>query len=79
MVANFWLRSGDASSANNFVSFLEDTLSKFGDKKVGLTRLDSGFCSDEVMSYLKGKSMKYIVVARFTHPIQRLIDTNDFG
>jgi len=46
MVANFWLRSGDARSANNFVSFLEDTLSKFGDKKVGLTRLDSGFCSD---------------------------------
>jgi len=43
MVANFWLRSGNSSSANNFVGFLEDTLSVFGDKKVGLVRLDSGF------------------------------------
>jgi hypothetical protein len=42
MVANFWLRSGNSSSANNFVGFLEDTLSVFGDKKVGLLRLDSG-------------------------------------
>ncbi len=77
MVANFWLRSGDSSSSNNFLSFLEDTLSKFGDKKVGLTRLDSGFCSDEIMSYLEQKQMNYIVAARFTHPIQRLIDKQD--
>ena len=56
MVANFWLRSGDSSSSNNFLSFLEDALSKFGDKKVGLTRLDSGFCSDEIMSYLEQNS-----------------------
>lgn len=26
LVANMWLRSGDTSSANNFLSFLEDTL-----------------------------------------------------
>ena len=43
MVANFWLRSGNTSSANNFVGFLEETLLNFGDKKVGLVRLDSGF------------------------------------
>jgi len=77
MVANFWLRSGDANTANNFVAFLEDTLSKFGNKTVGLTRLDSGFCSNEVMSYLESKQMKYIVAARFSHPIQRLIDMHD--
>lgn len=35
MVANFWLRSGDSSSANNFIGFLEETLAVFGDKKVG--------------------------------------------
>jgi hypothetical protein len=28
LVANMWLRSGDTSSANNFLGFLEDTLSK---------------------------------------------------
>jgi hypothetical protein len=38
LVAHFWIRSGDSSSANYFVSFLEETLSSFGDKKVGLIR-----------------------------------------
>jgi hypothetical protein len=32
MVDNFWFRSGDTSSANNFVGFLEETLSNFGVK-----------------------------------------------
>jgi len=36
MVANFWLRSGDAHTANNFKAFLEETLSFFGRKKIGL-------------------------------------------
>jgi hypothetical protein len=78
MVANFWLRSGNTSSANNFVGFLEETLSIFGDKKVGLVRLDSGFCSKDILEYLEQKQLKYIVAARFTHPIQQLIDKQDF-
>lgn len=28
LVANMWLRSGNTCSANNFLAFLEDTLSK---------------------------------------------------
>jgi hypothetical protein len=78
MVANFWLRSGNSSSANNFVGFLEETLSVFGDKKVGLVRLDSGFFSKDIMDYLEQKQLKYIVSAKFTHPIQHLIDKQDF-
>jgi hypothetical protein len=78
MVANFWLRSGNSSSANNFVGFLEDTLSVFGDKKVGLVRLDSGFFSKDILDYLEHKQLKYIVAAKFTHPIQHLIDKQDF-
>ena len=31
LVANMWLRSGDTSSSNNFLSFLEDTLSIIND------------------------------------------------
>lgn len=77
MVANFWLRSGNSSSANNFISFLEDTLAMFGEKKVGLIRLDSGFCSGQIMSYLESTKKNYIVAARFTHPIQRLINSDD--
>lgn len=77
MVANFWLRSGNTSSAHNFVGFLEETLAVFGDKKVGLVRLDSGFCQNDIMNYLEEKQLNYIIAARFTHPIQRLIDKQD--
>jgi hypothetical protein len=77
LVANCWLRSGNSSSANNFISFLEDTLAKFGDKKVGLVRLDSGFCQHELMSYMEEKNVAYIVAAKFTHPIQHLINKQE--
>ena len=55
MVLILQLRSSDTSSANNFVGFLEETLLNFGDKKVGLVRLDSGFQKD-VMDYLELKT-----------------------
>jgi len=73
LVANMWLRSGDTSSANNFLGFLEDTLSKLKNKTVSLIRLDSGFFQSEILDYLEGKPMDYVVAAKFTHPIQRLI------
>lgn len=73
LVANMWLRSGDTSSANNFLSFLEDTLSKLKNKTVSLIRLDSGFFNADILDYLEGKPMEYIVAAKFTKPIQRLI------
>jgi IS4 transposase len=74
LVANMWLRSGDASSANNFLSFLEDTLSKLKGKVVSLIRLDSGFFQSNILDYLEAKSLEYVIAAKFTHPIQRLID-----
>jgi hypothetical protein len=73
LVANMWLRSGDTSSANNFLAFLEDTLSKLKNKTVGLIRLDSGFCQSDIFDHLEQKQIDYIVSAKFTHPIQRLI------
>lgn len=77
MVANFWLRSGNTSSANNFIGFLEETLSVFGAKKVGMVRLDSGFCQKDIFEHLEQKALKYIVAAKFTHPVQHLIDKQD--
>lgn len=68
MVVNFWLRSGNSSSSNNFVGFLADTLSYFGDKKVGLIRIDSGFFQDDVLSYMEQETLNYIVAAKFNHP-----------
>lgn len=73
LVANMWLRSGNTSSANNFLSFLDDTLSKLKSKTIGLIRLDSGFFQSDILDYLEEKSMDYIVAAKFTRPIQRLI------
>ena len=59
-----WLRSGDASSANNFLSFLEDTLSKLKNKTVSLIRLDSGFFQSDILEYLEKKTLEYVVAAR---------------
>jgi len=73
LVANFWLRSGNTSSSEGFVAFLEDTLHKLKGKTVRLLRLDSGFYGKEVFEYLEKKSLQYIVAARFYEPIQQLI------
>jgi hypothetical protein len=61
LVANMWLRSGNTSSSNNFLSFLEDTLSKLKNKTVSLIRLDSGFFNTEILDYLEKKLMDYIL------------------
>lgn len=73
LVANMWLRSGDTSSANNFLSFLEDTLSKLKNKTVSLIRLDSGFFQSDILDYLELKTLDYVVAAKFSAPVQRLI------
>jgi hypothetical protein len=75
MVANFWLRSGDAHTANNFKAFLEETLSFFGSKKIGLLRLDSGFYDKNIFDYLEQKqvAIDYIVAVPMYVTIQRKI------
>lgn len=77
LVANMWLRSGDTSSSNNFLSFLEDTLSKLKNKTVSLIRLDSGFFQSNILEYLEIKLIDYIIAAKFTHPIQRIIHASN--
>ncbi|MDR1276325.1 MAG: IS1380 family transposase [Candidatus Accumulibacter sp.] len=71
LVANFWLRSGNAHSANNFLQFLESTLHHLGDKIVGLLRADSGFFDETILLALEGKCIPYIIAARLTQPPQR--------
>lgn len=73
LVANMWLRSGDTSSSNNFLNFLTDTLNKLKDKTISLIRLDSGFFNSAIMNHLEEKNIDYIIAARFTHPIQKII------
>lgn len=75
MVANLWLRSGNAHSANNMFSFLEDTLHKLEGKKIGLLRGDSGFYGEKIFSYLEERetAISYIIAARLYAPVQRQI------
>ena len=73
MVANFWLRSGNAYTTNNFLSFLEDTMARLKGKKVSLLRADSGFYSKEIFDYVEKKGINYIIVARHYGTVQRKI------
>jgi hypothetical protein len=75
MVANVWLRSGNAFAANNILSFLEDTLHKLQGKKIGLLRGDSGFYGEEIFRYLEERDepISYIIAARLYKPIQAKI------
>jgi hypothetical protein len=73
MIANFWLRSGNAYTTNNFLSFLQDTMDRLKGKKVSLLRADSGFYGKEIFDFLDQKHIKYIIVARHYSTIQRKI------
>lgn len=73
MVANFWLRPGNAHSANNLLQFLDSTLAHRGDKIVGLLRADSGFFDEAILTVLEAKRIPYIIAARLTQPLQRTI------
>ena len=73
MVANFWLRPGDAHSANNVLQFIESTLHHLGSKTVGLLRADSGFFDQAVFKLLEGRGINYIISARLTQGLQQAI------
>jgi len=73
MVANFWLRSGDSYTTNNFINFLEETLSNLQDIRVGLVRLDSGFYDSHVLKYLENRKLNYIVSVKFYPPVKQLL------
>jgi len=75
MVANCWLRSGDAHTANNFEGFLEDTLNKLADKKIGLLSADSGFCHQTIFKHLEDsqRPIPYIIAVKFHAPVLRML------
>jgi len=70
-VVNFWLRPGNAHSANSLLQFLESTPHHLDDKTVGLLRADSGFFNDAILSTLEGKRIPCIVAARLNPALQR--------
>jgi len=72
MTVNFWLRSGNAYTTNNFYNFLENTFERLEGKTIGLLRADSGFYDKKIFEYLEKrvKPVNYIIAARFYRPLK---------
>lgn len=65
MVANAWLRPGNTADSSNCKEFMRETFHKaLKGKKVGLVRADSGFYTEELMSYLESERLNYIMAVR---------------
>lgn len=75
MVANCWLRSGDTSSSNSCIHFLEETFTILQGKVVGLFRADSGFCSEKIFSFLETREtpIPYVIAGRMHAVLQQKI------
>jgi hypothetical protein len=73
MIANCWLRPGNAGTANNVQSFLANTLHRLGDKRVALLRADSGFSDNEFLDSLEAQQLHYTIALRQTQPLQRAL------
>ena len=74
LVAGFWLRSGNSSCANNVVSFFWDLWNRLpAHLRLRVVRADSGFCVSELLRLWEQWHLPFIVVARLTRPLQRVI------
>lgn len=73
MVANFWLRPGSASSANNVSGFLDNTLERLGNINCSLIRADSGFASDEFFMKLEKQNLNYVIALPMMQTLQRAL------
>src|SRR5882672_11467793 len=66
MLANAWLRPGDAGAANNATAFLDHTPSVLGDRhKVGLLRADGGFCTERFIAHAGSLELNCTIAAPF--------------
>lgn len=73
MVANCWLRPGNAHSANNVQAFLDNTLDKLGGKRVALLRADSGFSDNAFLDEVEQKQLHHVIALRLNQPLQRAL------
>lgn len=73
LILNFWLRPGNAHTANNIESFLDQTKSHLRGRKIGLFRADSGFLSSKVIDWCQKEGTDFIIAAKMTQVIQRIL------
>jgi hypothetical protein len=78
LIANYWLRSGNASCVNGAAEFLRATVAGLPTHiRLGLVRADGGFGHESFLGAAEALRLKYIVVARLTQPIQSLCRHQD--
>jgi hypothetical protein len=77
MVANVWLRPGNAGTAHNAIAFLQETAQhRLGPgKQVGLVRADSGFCANAFLQHLESTQTHYAVAMRLNRSLQAQLVT----
>jgi hypothetical protein len=74
LVAQLWLRPGKASCGNNAAPFFLELWANLPPHvRLGGVRADSGFCLPELLALWEQLHLPYLVVARLSHPIQRLL------
>lgn len=67
LVLHGWLRSGNTGAARGVVPFLQEALALLPEGMwVRCVRADSGFFEEAFLSFLEGRSLPYVVVARMT-------------
>jgi hypothetical protein len=74
MMAQLWLRAGSTHCGNNIVAFFLDLWDQLPRHvRLRAVRADCGFFVSELLELWEHIGLPYIVVARLTEPIQRLI------
>ena len=74
LVAQLWLRGGDTGCGNNVVPFFLDLWEQLPRQvRIRAVRADCGFCLVELLALWEQMRVPYIVVARLTQPVQRLV------
>jgi hypothetical protein len=74
LVAQLWLRPGNATCGNNVTAFFLDLWENLP-RQVRLrgVRADSGFCLPELLALWERLQLSYVVVAQLSQPIQQLL------
>lgn len=74
LVAQFWLRSGNANCGSNATAFFLDLWHNLpAHVRLRGVRADSGFCLNELLELWESLALPYVVVARLLEPIKHLL------
>jgi hypothetical protein len=77
LVAQLWLRPGNASCGSNVTAFFLDLWENLPSHiRLRGVRADAGFCLPELLALWEQLQLPYVVVARLSQPVQKIIKGN---